>query len=128
MRQWIQGKLDQSLSESELQGNEAYTAIKDQIAAMNSVTEETLTAHVAEINESVIRLSGQIAEEEDRQARWKVENQRRRHNYVPLIFDVLTMLSKKNMLEGMFKDAIERKKQKTEAKNKANASKDAEMK
>jgi ubiquitin carboxyl-terminal hydrolase L5 len=83
---------------------------------MNSVTEETLTAHVAEINESVIRLSGQIAEEEDRQARWKVENQRRRHNYVPLIFDVLTMLSKKNMLEGMFKDAIERKKQKTEAK------------
>jgi ubiquitin carboxyl-terminal hydrolase L5 len=77
---------------------------------MNSVSTETLKAHVEEINESVIRLSGQILEEEDRQARWKVENQRRRHNYVPLIFDVLTMLSKKNMLEGMFKEAVDRKK------------------
>lgn len=110
MRQWIQGKLAESLSETELEGNGAYASIKDQIVAMKSVNGETLTAHVQEINESVIRLSGQILEEEERQARWKVENQRRRHNYVPLIFDVLTMLSKKNMLEGMFKEAIDRKK------------------
>jgi len=56
MRQWIQGKLDESLSETEVEGNGAYTSIKDQIAAMKSVNGETLTAHVQEINESVIRL------------------------------------------------------------------------
>ena len=30
-----------------------------------------------------------IAADSDRQAKWKAENERRRHNYVPLIFELL---------------------------------------
>jgi len=45
---------------------------------------------------------------------------------VPLIFDVLTQLAKKDMLEGLFKTAIEKKKLK--ADEKAKQKQDTEMK
>jgi hypothetical protein len=34
---------------------------------------------------------------------------------VPFIFELLQQLAKKNMLEGLFKDAVEAKKKKAEA-------------
>jgi hypothetical protein len=34
-----------------------------------------------------------VIEEKTRQANWKLENQRRRHNYVPVIFELLKQLS-----------------------------------
>jgi ubiquitin carboxyl-terminal hydrolase L5 len=60
-----------------------------------------------------------VIDETERQEKWKVENARRRHNYVPLIFDVLTQLAKKNMLEDMFKEATDKKKAKQAEKAKA---------
>lgn len=53
-----------------------------------------------------------IAEETEKQAKWKVENERRRHNYVPMIFELLQQLAKKDMLGPMFDDAKELKKKK----------------
>ena len=76
-----------------------------------------------------------IAEEQEKQAKWKTENERRRHNYVPLIFELLQQLAKKDMLHGMFEEAKEVKKKKDqekkdkEEKEKAEKNKaDAEMK
>jgi ubiquitin carboxyl-terminal hydrolase L5 len=43
-----------------------------------------------------------IIQETERQAKWKLENERRRHNYVPFVFELLQQLAKKNMLEGLF--------------------------
>jgi ubiquitin carboxyl-terminal hydrolase L5 len=60
------------------------------------------------------KIEGTIEQETEKQARWKTENERRRHNYVPLIFDLLTHLAKKNLLGDLFKDAVERKKEKDE--------------
>jgi hypothetical protein len=34
-----------------------------------------------------------VIEEKTRQANWKLENQRRRHNYVPVIFELLKQLA-----------------------------------
>ena len=51
-----------------------------------------------------------IQSEMERNQRWKIENERRKHNYVPFIFEMLQQLAKKNMLEGMFKEAVEKKK------------------
>jgi len=53
-----------------------------------------------------------LQQEQDRQARWRIENERRKHNYVPLIFELLQGLAKKNMLEGLFKEAVEKKQKK----------------
>ena len=55
-------------------------------------------------------------EEVERGQRWKAENERRKHNYVPFIFELLKQLAQKNMLEDMFKEAVEKKKKKQEEK------------
>lgn len=57
-----------------------------------------------------------IAEEDEKQQRWKTENERRRHNYVPLIFELLQQLAKKDMLHDMFEEAKEAKKKKDQEK------------
>jgi hypothetical protein len=46
---------------------------------------------------------------------------------VPLIFELLVQLSKKNMLDGLFKEAVEKKKKKHEEKKAAKGG-DTEMK
>ena len=61
----------------------------------------------------------QIAEEIDRQAKWKAENERRRHNYVPAIFELLKQLAKKDLLEDLYKEAVKRKETKKADKLKA---------
>ena len=64
--------------------------------------------------ESEIAIQTQIiAEETSKKESWKTENERRRHNYVPLIFELLEQLAKKNMVEGLFEDACALKKKKT---------------
>lgn len=75
-------------------------------------------ASLEQINQSIANSEAKIAQEIERFKKWKEENERRRHNYVPLIFELLKQLGKKNMLEGLFKDAIEKKKKKAEEKNK----------
>ena len=45
---------------------------------------------------------------------WSLENQRRRHNYVPLIFELLKQLGQKHKLDALFKAAQERKKDNTD--------------
>jgi ubiquitin carboxyl-terminal hydrolase L5 len=60
----------------------------------------------------ISELKLRIEQETEKQQRWKTENERRRHNYVPLIFELLQQLAKKNKLETLFKEAKEKKKQK----------------
>lgn len=60
-------------------------------------------------------------EEAEKQAQWKVENERRRHNYVPLIFELLQQLAKKDMLGPMFEEAKELKKKKEDEKKEKEA-------
>ena len=53
-----------------------------------------------------------IQAERARQENWRAENERRRHNYVPVIFEVLKQLAKKRMLKTLFDEAKERKEKK----------------
>lgn len=57
-----------------------------------------------------------VVEEKTRQANWKLENQRRRHNYVPVIFELLKQLAQKQQLETLFKEAVEKKEKAQEEK------------
>ncbi len=50
---------------------------------------ETIEASLNEISTSISNQEMRIAAETERQAKWKAENERRRHNYVPLIFELL---------------------------------------
>ena len=59
-----------------------------------------------------------IESERQRKANWRTENERRRHNYVPVIFELLKQLSQKKMLKTLFEEAKERKAKKQAEKNK----------
>ena len=78
--------------------------------------QETVQASINEIYSSIATQEGKLQGEVEKQAKWRIENERRRHNYVPLIFELLQQLAKKQMLEGLFKDAVEEKKKKHEEK------------
>lgn len=95
-----------------------YSSVQKELDALLSEPKDTITASLAEVTSSISNQEMKILQETERQAKWKSENERRRHNYVPLIFELLTQLAKKNMLDGMFKDAVEVKKKKQEEKKK----------
>ena len=59
-----------------------------------------------------------IESERQRKANWRTENERRRHNYVPVIFELLKQLSQKKMLKTLFEEAKEKKAKKQAEKNK----------
>jgi ubiquitin carboxyl-terminal hydrolase L5 len=54
--------------------------------------------------------------EETKRAQWKLENQRRRHNFVPLCVSLLKELAKAGKLEGLVKGAAEKKQQQRDAR------------
>ena len=56
--------------------------------------------------------------EEAKRAQWKQENQRRRHNYVPLCVSLLKELAREGKLPELVDAAKERKRQKLNAAGK----------
>jgi len=50
--------------------------------------------------------------EEEKRKQWEIENQRRRHNFVPLCVSILKELARSNKLNPLFEEAKERKRQK----------------
>lgn len=59
-----------------------------------------------------------IEEEENKQRQYQIENIRRKHNYLPLIVEILKLLAKEGKLAPLYEKAKERtlKKQKQKSK------------
>jgi ubiquitin carboxyl-terminal hydrolase L5 len=93
-----------------------FVSVQKELDTLLSEPRDTIMASLSEISSSIANQETRVHAEIERQAKWKAENERRRHNYVPLIFELLTQLAKKNMLEGMFKEAVDAKKKKQEDK------------
>lgn len=102
---------------------EPSVTIQAEIAVLLNEPPETLHASLAELSSSIANQEVRIQMEVERQKKWRAENERRRHNYVPFIFEMLQQLAQKGMLEGLFKDAVEAKKKKQEEKKAAAAKK-----
>jgi len=71
----------------------------------------------------VTKIEMMLADEENKRARWKIENIRRRHNYLPLIMELLRSLANRGELLPIYQKAKEksqevekRKKEKEKAK------------
>lgn len=57
------------------------------------------------IDEQIRSLEGKIRSEDAKFLKWKNENIRRRHSYVPFIFNLLKILAKTGKLEGLVEEA-----------------------
>jgi ubiquitin carboxyl-terminal hydrolase L5 len=57
-------------------------------------------------------LAHQLDIEEEKRKQWTLENQRRRHNYVPLCVSILKELARTKKLPALVEEAKERKRQK----------------
>jgi len=73
----------------------------NQLKALSGMSIDSQMAEVA-------RIEMLLAEEENKRAKWKLENVRRRHNYLPLIMELLRSLAKRGELLPIYNKAKEK--------------------
>jgi ubiquitin carboxyl-terminal hydrolase L5 len=64
-------------------------------------SEEEMVAHQAQLSAELADLETQLEMERAKQAQWKEENARRRHNYIPFIYHMLRMLAENKQLRPL---------------------------
>jgi len=67
------------------------------------------------MDERLNELQGSIANEDDKFANWKKQNTRRRHNYIPLLLELLKKTAYNGLLPDLMEEAVGRKKEKVAA-------------
>lgn len=69
---------------------------------------------LSDLQNDIYELEDKKNEELEKRDSWTKENQRRRHNYVPLVLELLKIMSEKKMLTELYKEAEEKNKKKLE--------------
>mmetsp|Transcript_8137 Transcript_8137/g.34209 ORF Transcript_8137/g.34209 Transcript_8137/m.34209 type:complete len:89 (-) Transcript_8137:35-301(-) len=68
-------------------------------------TAEELQQLIASLEAEAAQMRGRLAEEEEKYKRWHTENQRRKHNYIPFIVNMLKYLAEKDQLLPLLEQA-----------------------
>lgn len=80
---------------------------------------EVLQAVIDSADEEIRDLEAQIAREEDKHQKYKLENIRRRHYYLPLVMEVLKLLAKRGQLVDLVENAQKKSQERKSGKEKA---------
>ena len=84
----------------------------------NKMSKEQLEDKLNSINFKIKENDETIRIEENKMKKYKEENERRQHNYIPFIFELLKVMGEKGVLEPAYQEAFEKKNKKKEEEKK----------
>jgi len=73
--------------------------------------ESKVMEEIQTLNDKIVQVQNALDDEKVKRENWKKENVRRRHNYVPFLFNLLKILAEKDMLMPLVEKAKEKKKE-----------------
>lgn len=88
--------------------------VKKELEEYTKMNKDMLESCLKDLENEIKNNSYVIKDEEDRIKKYKEENQRRQHNYIPFIFEVLKLMGEKNLLDEAYQQAFEETKKKQE--------------
>lgn len=106
-------------SEGEIHFN-LMAVVSDRQMTYQSQLDQLLNADVSMDTDSkqseIAKLRMQIEDEKMKKKRYRIENIRRKHNYLPLIVELLRLLGEKGQLSSLYEKALEKAKYASESK------------
>jgi ubiquitin carboxyl-terminal hydrolase L5 len=78
------------------------------------MNKEQLNIRLNDINFKIKENDNIIKIEENKMNKYKEENQRRQHNYIPFIFELLKSMGEKGVLDEAYKEAFEEENKKNQ--------------
>lgn len=79
---------------------------------------EALQAMLDGLPHKKLELEEQLRGEQEKHEAWKAENARRKHNYIPLMFNLLKTLAKNGKLKGLLEEGVKSQQERAAAKAK----------
>lgn len=77
----------------------------ENFSEFDNLNQDELNAKLFEIEDLISHFESSIKEEEMKFKNYRTENERRQHNYIPLIFELLKNMAEENMLEDIYENA-----------------------
>ena len=84
----------------------------------NKMNKEQLNERLKSINFNIKENENIIQMEQNKMKKYKEENERRQHNYIPFIFELLKTMGEKGVLEEAYQQALEEQNNKANSNNK----------